>query len=690
MPASWSDARSPTCARPARFVHAAPASFAVYKRHMALPEIGTEFAGYRIEELIGRGGMGIVYRAVQMRLDRRVALKLILPELASDASFRSRFERECRMAASLDHPNVIPIFEAGEVGGELFVSMRYVDGIDLGWLIAHHGRLEPYWAVRVVGQVAEALDVAHSHGLVHRDVKPANVLIEGAGPSGRVYLTDFGLAKRVSSKTGLTRTRQFVGTVDYTAPEQIQGEAVDYRADVYALGCLIHHVLTGHAPFERETDFAALWAHVNDAPPSPRVLVPDLPMALDGVLARALAKRPEDRFASAGDLASAATAAVEGRPVVISERTVARGDAIVARPPVRPTHPPTMVETGDQALPATPAGAGVRGSGSTVLDMPAPAAEPKRRESSALPAALVAVVAAIGAAGAFVAAGIGSGTDSVELTRSASVGMVELDFPGDWRRLARAPAIPGLHFIDPISYAPAGAPQGEALVAGRVDAGGPPLLPRGFLARLPEEPGRDDAVLLGEVPAYRYRDLRPKGFDRELTLFVSPTTRAVVTVACMAPRPRAKKFMPICEQSAGSLELTGEAKPFSLRPGGTYARTLQTTMKRLNRARRAGLPALRGARTNIAQAAGADQVAGAYGRAAATLAAAAHSPAARDANAAIVRAMNSAKVGWGRLAAAARLADRSGYGRARAAVGRAEDSVRAALRQLRRIGYDVP
>jgi streptogramin lyase len=288
---------------------------------------GTVFAGYRIEGMIGRGGMGVVYRATQLALDRPVALKLVAPELAEDGEFRERFKRESRLAASIDHPNVITIHEAGEADGQLYITMRFVEGTDLGALVAREGSLEPGRAARVVAQVAAALDAAHARGLVHRDIKPANVLIERRDGEERAYLTDFGLTKRSDAISELTRTGQWVGTIDYASPEQVAGRSVDARADVYALGCVLYKALAGSAPFGGREDVAKLYAHVNEEPTPVTERRPDIPGELDEVLRRALAKRPEDRFASAGDLGRAAQAAAEGRTPALVERSVATGRA---------------------------------------------------------------------------------------------------------------------------------------------------------------------------------------------------------------------------------------------------------------------------------------------------------------------------------------------------------------------------
>jgi predicted Ser/Thr protein kinase len=286
-------------------------------------QAGDVFAGHRITGLAGRGGMGVVYRAEQLDLERPVALKLIATPLARDEDFRERFVRESRAAAAIDHPNVIPVYSAGEEDGRLYLAMRFVDGEDLRTLVRRGGPLTPHRAAAVIAQVANALDAAHARGLVHRDIKPANVLLDGE----HAYLTDFGLTKRLSGETTMTGSGRWVGTLGYIAPEQIRGEAVDARADVYALGCLLFYLLTAVAPYRRDSDEATLYAHLNDPAPDPRALVTGVPDGLADVVHRALAKDPDDRFPSAGDLGRAALAAVGDAPPPPPERVVARGAA---------------------------------------------------------------------------------------------------------------------------------------------------------------------------------------------------------------------------------------------------------------------------------------------------------------------------------------------------------------------------
>lgn len=281
---------------------------------MSEPEtrIGTSAAGYRLEALIGRGGMSVVYLAEHVRLGRKVALKVLAPALSSDESFRARFEQESQRAAEIDHPNIIPIYDAGEADGELYIAMRYVRGADLKTMIRRDGPLSVSRALFLLEQAASALDAAHDRDLIHRDVKPANILVEE--PSERVYVTDFGVVKHTVSR-GQTKTGFFVGTTDYAAPEQIEGRPVDARTDVYALACVLYECLTGSAPYEREADIAVMHAHLTQPPPALSEARPDLPKTLDRVLVRALAKAKEERYGTCTEFIQAARGAVLDQPL---------------------------------------------------------------------------------------------------------------------------------------------------------------------------------------------------------------------------------------------------------------------------------------------------------------------------------------------------------------------------------------
>jgi serine/threonine protein kinase len=292
-----------------------------------LPEIGDDIAGYKIEALAGRGGMGVVFRAEHLHLGRHVALKVLTADLAGNRSFRQRFIREAQTAARLDHPNIVPVFDAGEVEGLLYIAMKFIDGTDLGHLLDAEERFSPQRTYDLLAAIADGLDTAHTAGLVHRDVKPGNVLVDNA----RSWLTDFGLTKRIASRTALTAAGRTVGTAAYLAPEQIRGQDVDARTDVYAFACVLYECLTGNVPFERDTDMAVLWAHLEAVPDPPSQRVNDLPKAIDAVFEQGLAKKKDDRFTSCGEMMLAlAEAAGVARPGAADRSTVPVANVLVA------------------------------------------------------------------------------------------------------------------------------------------------------------------------------------------------------------------------------------------------------------------------------------------------------------------------------------------------------------------------
>jgi ketosteroid isomerase-like protein len=358
-------------------------------------EPGSEFAGHRIEEVVGHGGMGVVYRAVHVALGRTVALKILAPELAGNDEFQTRFRQESKLAASIDHPNVIPIFDAGEEGDSLYVTMRFVAGTDLRHLAAGNG-LTPERAVRIVAQAAEALDAAHARGLVHRDVKPGNVLIEARDGHDHAFLTDFGLTKQVTSDPSITETGNWLGTVDYAAPEQIRARPLDRRADVYALGGVLYWALTGRVPYPREGDMAKMYAHLNDPPPA---LGDSIPAELAAVVGRAMAKEPADRYQAAGDLGRAVLAAAPAAPSAAPRAEGApRAEASTRSLPVAPPPAPAV-------RPAPPSA--VRSAQTRRLSVP----RARRNRIAALAALGVgALLLILAIAGAFSGGGGGSGS----------------------------------------------------------------------------------------------------------------------------------------------------------------------------------------------------------------------------------------------------------------------------------------
>ena len=336
---------------------------------MAEGALGTTLAGCRLESVAGRGGMGVVYKATQLALQRSVALKAMAPALAEDDAYRERFQRESQLAASIDHPNVIPVYEAGESEGTLYLIMRWVDGTDLRQLVKGWGRLEPERAVKLLRPVASALAAAHRRGLVHRDVKPANVLIaRGDGEDDEhVYLTDFGIARRTDSEAPMTRTGVLVGTIDYLAPERIEGGRGTPASDIYSFGCMLFESLTDRLPYEGPTELMRMHAHLHDPVPALRDTVPDVPERLDRIVAKAMAKRPEDRFESAAALAAALGHAFDPDPPPAAETEL--DGTVLESTRLAPAQPPatelmTAAETPAPAAPAAPA--------------PAPPARPPR------------------------------------------------------------------------------------------------------------------------------------------------------------------------------------------------------------------------------------------------------------------------------------------------------------------------
>ena len=374
--------------------------------------VGTVLAGCRVEEVIGRGGMSVVYRGEHVHLGKKVALKILSPVLQQDEDFRERFLRESRTAASIEHQNIIPIYDAGEADGLLYIAMRYVDGVDLKRLIEREGPLSLARTTYLIEQIAAALDAAHAGGLVHRDVKPGNVLV--ADGTERVFLTDFGVVKHGSS-TGLTRTGYFLGTIDYAAPEQIEGRPVDPRTDVYAVGCLLYECLTGTPPFQRGGEMAAIHAHLTQEPPAATAVRPELPPAVDTIIRTAMAKKQEDRYPSAGSLVrslrAVAAADVPGASDETSlwplAETTTPSEPLARLEPTAPPEPPAAEPPAPSAPTAEPALPSARQRAGA--DDPAPAAIPHRRRRPGrrglLAGAAVVLLAAGGATAAITLGG---------------------------------------------------------------------------------------------------------------------------------------------------------------------------------------------------------------------------------------------------------------------------------------------
>jgi serine/threonine protein kinase len=373
------------------------------------PRVGMTIGRYRIDDLIAVGGMGAVYLAEHLRLGKKVALKVLAARFAHDQRFRDRFVAESRMAAALDDPHVIPIYDADEVDGELFIAMKYVQGTDLATLIDDEGPQELRKTLSILEQVGHALDAAHARGLVHRDVKPGNVLVasgDGTDEAGHAYLCDFGITKQTGNGAGLTLPGQAVGTVNYMAPEQVLGEPIDGRTDIYALGCVLFECLTGAVPFRRDSQESVMWAHVNQEPPRVTDLRPDLPAALDVVVAKAMAKKRESRYATCAEMVAAGRVAAGPALDTAQARQLARQSTVagweapaiptVAEPAPRPT--PAVAPP----APPAPPSPGLIGDRTVAERMPAvpavpspPTSAPRWRRPLLFGAPVVAAVVAV-------------------------------------------------------------------------------------------------------------------------------------------------------------------------------------------------------------------------------------------------------------------------------------------------------
>ncbi len=676
----------------------------------------TVVAGYRIDGTLGEGGMGTVYRATQLSLERVVALKVLTADLSADPAFRERFRREGLLQAALDHPHIVTVYEAGATDNRLFLAMRMVEGPTLKDLILRH-QLDDRRALRLLTQVAEALDAAHAKGLIHRDVKPQNVLV-GAGD--HAYLADFGLTKG-NDDAAMTETGQFVGTIDYISPEQARGARATARSDVYALTAVLCECLTGRVPFERATEERALLAHLTEPPPRLSEVRSDLPAAMDDVIAQGMAKDPADRPASAGELMLQARRALGAAPAEASAPS-ASTDATRLRPTVgSPTRAPRTAAKSDPgatrlaaaavASDAAPASGGQR-------DAAAPTADPQARASTAAPPGAgaagtrtptgtsaaagapnrrylpVLIAAAVLALIAGLLLGGSSGSSGTAFTDSASSGYVELSFPSSWRRLGSAPTIPGLTFSQPLALSTgsaAGASHtyaaaGQPLLAGEVGASGPALLPAAFTAALNGTPPHPEAVRLGAYEAYRYSGLSVHGLASPLTLYTVPTTGGVVTIACVGSTAAASGSQ--CAQIAATLKLNGTTA-FGLAPSPQYASALRSTFGTLNSPVNAGTARLHAASSAAAQAAAAAQLAAAYTTASRALGRLSVSPAAQSLNANLAASLAALSRDYAALASAARAGNEAAYAQAQRAIGSDGARTTSALTALRQAGYTV-
>jgi predicted Ser/Thr protein kinase len=610
---------------------------------------GTTIAGYRIEELIGSGGMGTVYEATQLSLDRTVALKVLAAGLAAGEDFRERFRREAMLQAALEHPNIVPVYEAGASDEGLFIAMKLVRGSDLKRL-REDGDLNPARALEILAQAAEALDAAHGAGLVHRDVKPQNILVDD---DDRAYLADFGLTKGAGER-GVTLTGQYMGSLDYTAPEQIRGEGFGASGDLYAFAAVLYEVLTGEVPFPYDTEAAILYAHISEQPPQVTSRRPELPAAVDDLVARGLAKRPEERYRSARDLVEQARRAlVMPRSVAVEANGRRRSGDTIVDPAVLRVAP--------------------------VIEVAEEKAVPWR--SIAIATLLVAALALIGFALGRASRGGGHGTTGV-----AAAGPISLSFADSEWRAASAGSISGLPLDGAVALTSTRRDRPGTLVAGIVpDAQGAGLLPRALKEQL-SGAATPHAAAVGRYEGLVYPTLPAARVSSRLELVLVPTTRGAAAVACLTPAALPAGTTPAdCDAVAATMRLHGlHALP--LAGTGAYAATLLSTLARVDGERVAGRRQLAGASRRPEQARAAHALAAAYAGAAERLLHDAEpGPLARPSHFALYGALREAQRSYGALAAAARSGDDVAYRRATHRIETAERNVDASIARLERL-----
>ncbi len=651
-------------------------------------ETGTKFAGYRVERLLGSGGMGTVYLATQESLNRPVALKLLNPALTADETFRARFRREGEVQAALDHPHIVPVYDTGETDDGLYLAMRYVRGSTLKDLI-EAGELDPARTLRLLAPVASALDAAHAAGLIHRDVKPQNILVD---QTDWPYLADFGLT-RGGGAGGPTRTGQLVGTFAYVAPEQIKGQRASARSDQYALAAVLFECLAGEVPHNHESDAALLYAKVHEQPPRLSDRAASAPRAFDDVLARGMALDPADRYADAKALLAAATEAFE-------RADVPPAPVVTARPAPAPASAPAPAPV--QAPTAPPAPAVGRPSQDTVLEdldvatAPAPSRArrlprvPKPRERgtpspapkaprTALPVPSTRQIA-IGAALA-AAAGLFGGTvfggDDAPAAKRATIGDLATITLADGLRSARGPAGLGLSSLQ--VYAQGTGAARRTLAVGTGLPAGPELLPAGSLARAARTATPTVVRIGADGRALRFAALKVSGLTGVTQVVTLPVGDRVIVAACAARRAGDAA----CSRSLASLVPRAGAGTQSIAASAGYASGVRTILTTYERSRRSATALLATAGRSSTQARAARRLRDSAGLLATGARALEPPPGAVAAHAALTAAAADLRSAAGRLATAASSARPKSYATAASAVRRADRALRSAARSMR-------
>jgi hypothetical protein len=655
-------------------------------------DAGTIVAGYRVDGVLGQGGMAVVYRATQLSLNRTVALKLLAGELSDDPSFRERFRREGQLQAGLDHLHIVPVYEAGETEFGLFLAMRLITGSTLKELILANA-LTPRRTLRILAQVAQALDSAHEAGLIHRDVKPQNILI---GQGDQVYLADFGLIKS-HDEAALTSPGQFMGTIDYVAPEQIQGEPASAASDCYALTAVMYECLSGRVPFPHDNEAAVLHDHIVTAPPRLSEVRPDLSPALDDVIAAGMAKNPALRPPASELIKAAARAVSTG-----ADSSSAESEAAPLGQPTRISGIAGDDPAGDSTWQLT-RGHGQINAAATTGDetrisreedggpaVTAPAAEtpkavgPPRAASGWLAGLVVIALAAAAVAGYLV--GHPGRAQAVSFANSAAGGALQVSFPSGWHTGADTAVIPGLRLQSAVGLTDG---DGASFLAGTVTSvNGPALLPAALQSHISGGRSAADTVLLGSLRASRYAGLAVKGVPGPVTLYVLPTSSGVATLACVIGRDPRAGAATQCAQIAATLRLHG-TRALSLAPSPAYARAVGGALQTLRAATQGPAQALSAAHTRKAQATASSGLSAAYGTATHTLGALTAPPQATGSQRQIVVALGRLRDGYAAAAAAARSGSAHAYRAATRDITRSSGALGRGLDGLHQAGYQI-
>jgi hypothetical protein len=615
-----------------------------------------EIEGYDILEEIGRGGMGRVYLAVQRSLNRRVAVKVLSSHLSEDLGFRARFRREAEVQSNLDHPNVVGVYDFGEVDGKLYLVLQYIEGDNLREILKRE-ELAPERTIELLEQAAAALDATHAVELVHRDVKPHNILVS---PGGRAYLADFGLT-RTATDTSLTPSGQVAGTVQYIAPEQIAGGVPTSAADVYALSAVLYECLTGVVPFPRGATMAILFAHTHEPPPRASALRPELPSTLDDVIVRGMAKVPAGRPRSAGLLVALARSALgDGSSTVVSGIGLAFPDM------------PDRASTSDEP-------------GSSADEVPA---SPASRTVSRRARAVLVVLAVVAVAAGVLVGRAGLAAHAAPAARTAGVANARLGlrYAAPWQRTSPATIPGGLALRDTIALRHGD--DGLRLTAGIGQVQGATLLPSDLRARLSGDVAPDDRVLIGGHGAIRYTDLSVVGSPVHMTLLAVPTSDGVAYVVCESTSALSARKQSACDAVAQTLRVRGR-QAVALAPDPGYGKALSAQLDTLDAGRSAALSSLRRAKVRGAQVRALQGFRAPCAKVESTVRAMEPGPQIALPHHGVVAAVRGLCDAYSALARAAGEPDAPAYDAARARERSAVRAVRSAVAALAQGGYDV-